>query len=389
MHSSAAAGAADAVLHNSSSPPTAAAAGAVAARDKVVGGPGLAAFMPGTDKGSDVPRVNVGVFGIMNAGKSTLMNAITRQETSIVDATPGTTADVKAALMELHDIGPCKLFDTAGVDETGELGEKKRKKALSTLKETDVALIVVDVARQGQAAAAGEQQLRKALKWELELLAKAEQHGVVPLLVLNLKGAEGADPAIRQRVRGVLDPEQEVLTLELDLGGAAAAGTVPDIVATFLQEGVMRSRKRPATRSLPDWVLTPQSRVFLNIPMDAETPSMRLLRPQALVQEEAIRHWASTTAYRMDLAAARSGDPVRVAAEKARFMASLEPLLSYDGPKLLVTDSQVRCFASLNMIEAGQWCCQEQDRTIEHHVLASCSIVRWKRSTLTLHICIA
>jgi ribosome biogenesis GTPase A len=55
----------------------------------------LAGQMPaGPAKGSDVPRINIGVFGVMNAGKSTLMNAITRQETSIVDATPGTTAGV-------------------------------------------------------------------------------------------------------------------------------------------------------------------------------------------------------------------------------------------------------------------------------------------------------
>jgi hypothetical protein len=64
------------------------------------------------------------------------------------------------------------------------------------------------------------------------------------------------------------------------------------------QDGVTRSRKRPATRSLPDWALSPEASLFLNIPMDAETPSMRLLRPQALVQEEAIRYWATTTAYR-------------------------------------------------------------------------------------------
>lgn len=89
---------------------------------------------PSTDKGSDVQRINIGVFGVMNAGKSTLINRITRQETSIVDATPGTTADVKVALMELHDVGPAKLFDTAGIDEAGELGEKKRHKTLSTLK---------------------------------------------------------------------------------------------------------------------------------------------------------------------------------------------------------------------------------------------------------------
>lgn len=74
----------------------------------------------GPVKGSDVPRVNVGVFGSMNAGKSTLMNLITRQETSIVDAKAGTTADTKVALMELHALGPAKLFDTAGIDGEGD-----------------------------------------------------------------------------------------------------------------------------------------------------------------------------------------------------------------------------------------------------------------------------
>jgi predicted GTPase len=54
------------------------------------------------------------------------MNALTRQETSIVDSTPGTTADVKVSLLELHDIGPCKLFDTAGIDEEGEMRGGRR-----------------------------------------------------------------------------------------------------------------------------------------------------------------------------------------------------------------------------------------------------------------------
>lgn len=57
---------------------------------------------PGPQKGSDVPRINIGVFGVMNAGKSTLMNAITRQETSIVDATPGTTAGLCVCLAALR-----------------------------------------------------------------------------------------------------------------------------------------------------------------------------------------------------------------------------------------------------------------------------------------------
>jgi hypothetical protein len=66
------------------------------------------------------------------------------------------------------------------------------------------------------------------------------------------------------------------------------------------------------------------------------------------------RHWATTTAYRMDLAAARSGDPERVAAERSRFMTALEPLLNYDGPKLMITDSQVGNAPAASWAPAGR-----------------------------------
>jgi hypothetical protein len=319
-------------------PAAAESAAPVMSRSEAVQG-ALGGTLPaGPAKGSDVPRINIGVFGCMNAGKSTLMNAITRQETSIVDATPGTTADVKVSLMELHDIGPVKLFDTAGIDEAGALGDKKRRKTLSALKECDVALLVLDVARL---AALPSHQLGEALTWERHVLEQAAHHQAVPLLLFNLKGLGGSPPptGLLPSLRSQLDPSSELLALELDLHGETAS--VPGCVASFLQDGITRSRKRPVTRSLPEWALCPEAAVFLNIPMDAETPSMRLLRPQALVQEESIRYWATTTAYRMDLAAARSGQAAAVEREKARFQRALEPLLAHDGPKLLVTDSQV------------------------------------------------
>ena len=111
--------------------------------------------------GSDIPRTNIGILGRMNAGKSSLMNRITRSEISIVDSTPGTTADTKIALMELHAAGPVKLFDTAGIDEDGVLGEKKRKKVMSTIKECDVAIIVVNLNQVEQALALNLQQQQR------------------------------------------------------------------------------------------------------------------------------------------------------------------------------------------------------------------------------------
>ncbi len=79
----------------------------------------------------------------MNAGKSTILNALTQQATSIVDATPGTTSDIKTAIMEIHGLGPIKLLDTAGVDDGGRLGDKKRRKTWEAMREVDVALVIM------------------------------------------------------------------------------------------------------------------------------------------------------------------------------------------------------------------------------------------------------
>ncbi|CAM9301748.1 unnamed protein product, partial [Discosporangium mesarthrocarpum] len=98
----------------------------------------------GINKSISMMRTNIGFFGDMNAGKSTLMNSITQQSTSVVDSTPGTTTDTKISTMELHGLGPVKLFDTAGLNEEGLLGSKKHSKAIAILKEVDVAVAVVD-----------------------------------------------------------------------------------------------------------------------------------------------------------------------------------------------------------------------------------------------------
>ena len=88
-------------------------------------------------------REHIGIFGKMNSGKSSLMNLLTQQETSITDSTPGTTADVKVALQEIHGLGPVKFFDTAGLDEGTVLGAKKREKVMNVLKIMDSMLFLL------------------------------------------------------------------------------------------------------------------------------------------------------------------------------------------------------------------------------------------------------
>ena len=91
-----------------------------------------------------IDRDNIGFFGKMNSGKSSLMNLLTQQETSIADSTPGTTADTKIAFQEIHGLGPVKLYDTAGLDENSLLGTKKKGKVLNALKECDLVLLIID-----------------------------------------------------------------------------------------------------------------------------------------------------------------------------------------------------------------------------------------------------
>jgi len=93
-------------------------------------------------------RIHIGFFGQRNAGKSSLVNAITDQELSVVSDTLGTTTDPVQKAMELLPLGPVLIIDTPGYDDMGELGEKRVKKTKQVLNRTDVAVLVVD-ATQG------------------------------------------------------------------------------------------------------------------------------------------------------------------------------------------------------------------------------------------------
>ncbi len=87
-------------------------------------------------------RLHIALYGRRNAGKSRLLNAITGQEMAIVSEHAGTTADPVFKAMEIPGIGPCVLIDTAGFDDTGDLGKLRVQKTEQTLSRTDLALIV-------------------------------------------------------------------------------------------------------------------------------------------------------------------------------------------------------------------------------------------------------
>jgi len=248
-----------------------------------------------------VERDHIGIFGKMNSGKSSVMNLLTQQATSIVDATPGTTADTKIALQEIHGMGPAKLLDTAGLDETSGLGEKKRAKVLADLKECDLILLVIDPETEDFAT-------------EKEVLATARELDKQILVIYNLFTPTGQERiASVERSIPLLRFHQKISVAAIDAGYRQPL--LNFILANFISKNVKMEL-------LP--FLQRDEFYVLNIPMDAET----------MAEEYITRHWAWPVSYRMDLGKARNGD----AGERKRF----DTFLASFGrrPKAIVTDSQ-------------------------------------------------
>ena len=253
----------------------------------------------------------IGIFGKMNSGKSSLMNLLTQQETSIVDATPGTTADTKITLMELHGLGPVKLLDTAGFDESDLLGDKKRVKVTAALKECDLALLVIDPSTT-------------AFDTEKAILAEALALEKQVMVIWNLFRKD--DGSKTGDVLHALPELRKIRTFTLSATNAAFR---QPLLEALLDYYIPRNF---TTELLP--FVEKDHFYILNIPMDEETPPGRYLRPQAMAEEYITRHWAYPVSYRMDLGKARSGDP----SEKERWEKFLHTFS--DRPKAIITDSQ-------------------------------------------------
>ena len=116
-------------------------------------------------------RLHIGIFGRTNTGKSSLLNKITSQNISIVSEIAGTTTDVVEKSMELLPVGPVTFLDTAGIDDTTALGEKRLEKTMSVINRTDVAVVMCDFDGIGG--------------FEKDLIKKFEELKIPYLVVVN------------------------------------------------------------------------------------------------------------------------------------------------------------------------------------------------------------
>ncbi len=254
-------------------------------------------------------RLHIGFFGRRNAGKSSLVNAVTGQELAVVSDVAGTTTDPVSKAMELLPVGPVVIVDTPGIDDEGGLGELRVRKARQALRRCDVAVLVVDGSRAlrgapgGPVGPGGPTDLDDV---ERGLLAEFDARGV-PHVVAYTK-VDLLGDAARDVTRL---PSGEVLV------SSRTGDGIRELKETIAR---MASGAKPRQRLVAD-LLGEGDLVVLVVPIDASAPKGRLILPQQLVLR--------------DVLDAHAASVVCQPAELARTLGALRV-----PPRLIITDSQ-------------------------------------------------
>lgn len=237
-------------------------------------------------------RLHIGIFGKRNAGKSSLINAITGQSLAIVSDMKGTTTDPVSKAMELLPLGPVVIIDTPGLDDEGTLGEMRVQKAYQVLNKTDIALVVID-------GNLGESKEDRAL------LARIQEKKIPYLVVVNKTDCVENEKAIKGK--------EDWLFVSAMTGEGIQE--LKEKLGTLIPE---QKEKRPLVADL----LQPLDFVVLVVPIDSSAPKGRLILPQ----QQTIR----------DILEAKA---VCIVVKDTEFKETMEKLPVK--PKLVITDSQV------------------------------------------------
>lgn len=200
-------------------------------------------------------RLHIGLFGRRNAGKSSLLNAMTRQEVSIVSETAGTTTDPVEKPMELLPLGPVLFIDTAGIDDAGALGEKRVQKTRQVFDRTDVGVIVVDAGRWDT--------------FELGILHELRERGVPSVVAFNKSDLAQPQAALLEELRTSHTPWVETVASE----GRGVLELREALVQTAPEDFV----RAPAIAAD---LVPPGELAVLVVPIDMEAPKGRLIVPQ-------------------------------------------------------------------------------------------------------------
>ena len=202
-------------------------------------------------------RVHIGFFGLRNAGKSSVVNAVTSQSLSLVSETKGTTTDPVQKAMELLPIGPVVIIDTPGIDDVGTLGEMRVKRALQVLDKTDIAILVVDADKGLQQA-------------DQELLKLFEEKKIPHITVYNKSDLLATVPSL---------PEKQPKKNDAIYVSAKNGDQIYELKERIGALTKAASAKADEKRILAD-LIQPEDVVVLVVPIDSAAPKGRLILPQ-------------------------------------------------------------------------------------------------------------
>lgn len=243
-------------------------------------------------------RVHISFFGKRNAGKSSVINAVTGQDLAIVSSVRGTTTDPVYKTMELLPLGPVMIIDTPGIDDEGELGALRVRKSYQVLNKTDIAILVVD-----STTGKGEE--------ELALIHRFHKKGIPYLVVYNkidlLSSEEIKDLAMSVRPGEVLVSAADGMNIQ----------ELKEKIATLKPED---THKYPLIQDL----IEPLDLVILVVPIDKAAPKGRLILPQQQTIRDILERGALSLVVR-----------------DTELKSTLDHFLAQGVcPKLVVTDSQ-------------------------------------------------
>lgn len=250
-------------------------------------------------------RIHIGIFGRRNAGKSSLINALTNQALAIVSEQKGTTTDPVYKAMELLPLGPVMLIDTPGLDDEGELGQQRIDKAYQVLHKCDIALLVVDASNG-------------LTNEDKRLWALLEAKKLPAILVLN----KADKLSEMQQALATLDALK--LTKHCFLVSTQTGSNI-----NALKEAIAALRPKEQERQLLGDLIKPCDTVILVTPIDSAAPKGRLILPQQQVLRNVL-----------------DNKGIGVVVQESELAAALAKLAF--PPRLVVTDSQA--FAKVSQI---------------------------------------
>ncbi len=263
-------------------------------------------------------RLQIALFGRRNSGKSSLVNALTGQDTVLVSPTPGTTTDLVKKAMEIHPLGPCLFIDTPGFDDEGELGEMRVERTLKVIEKTDIALFLCENGDE-------EEQV-----W----IKRLKERNIPIVLILNKSDIR---PDIEPRAAQI----EKVYGEHPVIVSAKSATGMHEIHRAILEKLPADFGKQTITGNL----VKEGDVVLLVMPQDIQAPKGRLILPQV----QTIRELLDRKCLVMSCTTDKLGDTLRALASP---------------PQLIITDSQVfqtvyqqkpaeSCLTSFSVLFAG------------------------------------